>query len=236
MITLLIPKISSDLEATPMQITIIVISYTLFKSLAMIILGNYYARSFSRILPMSFLLQGISSFLYFYAFSWEHILIIRLSQGIWSGIAWLSAQTLLASGSEKESLGKHFGIFYGASNFGFISGSALSGAFFKILDQYAMTFAFIAILYFVSTLISLFIKADTKPIAQPEIRKNIRKNYRLLLISMTHNGSVAFLNSIILIFAYEYLGFSVTSMAGIVMAAGVFGVLSRPVAGYLSDR
>ena len=92
-----------------------------------------------------------------------------------------------------------------------------------------------AILYFVTTLFSFFIKADTRSPVKPEIREKIKRNYRLLLISIVHNGSVAFLNSIILIFAYEYLRFSVTSMAGIVMAAGIFGVLSRPVAGYLSD-
>lgn len=235
MITLLLPKISSDMGATPFQITIIVISYTLTKSVSMLIIGNYYSGIISKMFPISFFLMAFTCLLYFFAFSWEYILLIRLSQGAWSGIAWLSAQTLLASGSETQKMGKNFGFFYGASNFGFIFGNALCGLFFSILTDYKMIFIYIAVLYCIAILFSLLIGIEIIPAKKSEIQKNVNKNYKILLISLIHNGSVAFLSSIILIFAYNYLKFDVTDMAGIIMIAGIFGIISRPVVGYLSD-
>jgi MFS family permease len=249
----LLPKYADVLGASPFVITLIVGAFPLFKMGTTYILGFFYNRFDGKhLLIIGLGLGSVSAFLVAHSTEWTSLLLLRMVMGIGSGTAGLASSTILSVVlKESDKKGKYFGML---SSLSFISsmmvGPFLAALFYTALGDLSLIFVVIGLLFLMSVgVIVIFL--DSQKINSPslslnevvaqikgEVQSLVKPGsfrYSINAIGLVQGGAVGFLSSVIMIFLYTDVGMSVQEVGLLMMTAGIFGIICRPLVGHMCD-
>lgn len=236
---------AEEFHATPLDIGLLVASYSLMQFLFAPILGAWSDKIGRRpILFFSIVGSGIGYLMMGFAGALWMIYAGRILGGI-TGANLSTAQAYIADVTTRENRAKGMGLFGMAFGLGFMFGPALAG----VLSQYGhhIPFVFAAGLSFFNAILLFFLLPESKKFTEPSIERKNRfvelfeslKDSRFAIITFDYFLLVTAFSMMTTAFAYftqhnfgydaaqtGYILFFVGAMA-VIMQGGLFGPLSK---------
>lgn len=240
----LLPVYMRSFGATGMQLGVIMALFGLTRAMVSYPGGKFADKvGRKKLVSLGLLIYTVDMFLFGIATNLYQLFLFRAIQGAASGIVWPVATVMAADIVKPKHRGKAMGLFSMMWDLGLVLGPVIGGV---LSDMFSMStpFYFTSILAFSSCILIIFRvretahrkESDTAPVHRKKLTPYMKTFIGLCVAGFGTAFAMGFVQPVLSVYSNEILGLS-KALIGITFGImALFRLITKPIAGDLSDR